>query len=435
MKRKLIIRLLAFALAVIMPLTTANFAFAEDDGNVDTGANPDETPYSSKIQYESPDINELTGHGQEPEDLSVSAGSEYMEKAWYEYVTYSDKAVTSYRLNDDSRILFYDPYTYTNAMVMDVKFDATTSEFDTMSSYSISKTNKKSISACVTSTETNTSATQTSGRDITHTDVEDGGTTKTIYNHNIEDETTGTVKEYTDYEYILKKTESSTTEDSHSMHATLASETEMKLSINPEVTETVVIEGGDEWSDSSSTTKDEQWVTDRETNTTEYSPDYKTTTKYTGDDTVEYHTTSTTDGWTELSARITKSLGSSRSTSNSWSEEESVTVTKNYAATHFASDGVTPLPWAIVHYEVQMPMKCTMQVKYSGEWITVSTAYCMLTTVKGTCRTWMQNGQVYYEDWGNGEPVVATDFWAQFLTKDQLVKMYTNKLYPVGGGN
>jgi hypothetical protein len=134
-----------------------------------------------------------------------------------------------------------------------------------------------------------------------------------------------------------------------------------------------------------------------------------------------------------LSDRITKAVGSARSTSVSWSESESTTVTKTYVATHFAADGVTPLPWAIVHYEVQMPMKCCMQYKYEGEWVTVATTYCMLTTIKGTCRTWMENGQAYYEDWGSGEPVVATDFWSQFMTKDQLMTAYQNKLYPVGG--
>ena len=172
-----------------------------------------------------------------------------------------------------------------------------------------------------------------------------------------------------------------------------------------------------------------------QTHTTEYSPDYKTSTKTQGDDIVEYNTVSSTDGWTQLSDRVTKTIGSSISTNTGWSETESTTVTKTYAATHFASDGVTPLPWAIVHYQVQMPMKCSLQVKYSGEWVTMSTVYCLLATVQGTCRSWMQNGQVYYEDWGNGEPVVATDFWSQFTTKENLIKAYQDKLYPVGGEN
>ncbi len=423
MAKKNIIRLASVVLAVLMPVLTVTAVFAQTETETATESQ------TKTSRYDSLDINSLTGMGQEPEDLSVSASAEYLEKAWYEYVIYSDKAVASYRLDDDTRLLFYDPYTYTNAMVMDVQFDATTTEFDTMSSYSVSKTTSKTISACVSSTTTDTSATQTSGRDVTHTDVVNDGETKTIYNHSIEDETSGTKKEYTDHEYIRKDYETKST----TLTVTGASETNLKFvaGVITEVEEKIVI--GTDRSDT--TDENVEWLEDRTTNTTEYSADYKTSTNYTGDDTVEYNTTSTTDGWTELSARVTKTLGSARSTSNSWSEEESVTVTKTYAATHFASDGVTPLPWAIVHYEVQMPMKVCMQIKHSGEWITISTVYSMLSTVKGTCRTWMQNGQVYYEDWGSGEPVVAEDFWAQFMTKEQLMNAYSNKLYPVGGEN
>lgn len=423
MKKKIVIRLLAIVLAVSMPIITAVFTFAEE-GSTET--------YFSDTKYDSPDINDLTGLGEEPEDISVSAGAEYMEKAWYEYVTYSDKAVASYRLDDDYRLLFYDPYTYTNSMVMDVQFDATTTEFDTMSSYTISKTNTKTLSSCVSSTRSDTSATQTSGKDVTHSNVSNGGETKTVYNHYIDDTTTGTVVEYTDYGYVMKKSASGTAEEGITKSMYLESKVGASLGDGP----LAEIVNGDvkETSGSTSKTENYEWYVDRETNTTEYLDGYTTTTKYSGEDTVEYATESVTDGWTQLSARITKSTGSSRSTSTSWSEEESTTVTKTYAATHFASDGVTPLPWAIVHYEVQMPMKCCMQVKYSGEWVTISTTYCMLTTIKGTCRAWMQNGQAYYEDWGSGEPVVATDFWAQFLTKEQLMDAYTNKLYPVAQG-
>lgn len=404
MKKKRIIRLISIVLAVLMPVLTATIAFAGADDVVGSA--------KTDIKYVSPDINSLTGDGGEPEEISVSAGATYQEKAWYEYVTYSDHAVSSYRLDDDSRLLFYDPYTYTNSMVMDVQFDAATTEFDTMSSYTISHTTSKTISAIAESTYTNTLATQTSGRDVYHTDVTNSGDTKTYYNHEVNTETKGTVKESTEYIYDKKLTLSDTLTES------------AKITSNPldcEVTLT------------NATTVGYEWLTDTVTNTTDYGDSYKTTTTYSGNSIIEDHTSSKTDGWTELSARVTKTVGSSRSTSTSWSETESTTVTKTYAATHFASDGVTPLPWAIVHYSVQMPMKCCYQVKYSGEWITLSTVYCLLTTVQGTCRAWMQNGQVYYEDWGNGEPVVATDFWSQFMTKDQLIKSYSDKLYPVGG--
>ena len=419
MNKRKIIKLLSLVLAVLMPILTATIAFAESDGASNV---------SDSTKYESPDINSLTGDGEEPEELSVSAAATYQEKAWYEYVTYSDHAVASYRLDDDHRILFYDPYTYTNSMVMDVKFDATTTEFDTMSEYTISKTTAKTISSCAESTYTNTTSTQTSGKDEFGSKVENTGTTKTEYNHALVNRTTGTATDTTEYHYKKEDTFSWSLNES----LVTGSSTSGTIGLTDvSVTEEVSISGAA----GSSQNWGSEWLTDKVTNKTEYSKDYSTSTKYEGDDTVTYNTESKTEGWEQLSARVTKTLGSSSSTSTSWSESESTTVTKKYAATHFASDGVTPLPWAIVHYSVQMPMKSCLQVKYSGEWITISTVYCLLTTVQGTCRSWMQNGQVYYEDWGNGEPVVATDFWSQFMTKDQLMKAYSDKLYPVGGEN
>ena len=419
MKNKKLIKLLACVLAIAMPLTTAMFVFAQTTDSDSTES------YSTDIRYESPDINALTGHGSNPEEISVSATAHYAEKKWYEYVTYSENAVASYRIDDSNRILFYDPYTYTNAMVMDVQFDATTTEFDTMSSYAISHTNSKTMSAANSSTYTSTDATQSSGIDKTESKVKNTGSTTTKYNHTTETNDDGgksTTKNYgtqiTDDETVI------TTETIHDNFST-------QIGVNSAITDLVEIEAG---LDVSFT---QNWGTIKTSlegtgSVTETDPS-KTTTTYSGKDEVEYNTESKTEGWTELSDRITKTIGSSRSTSIDWSESESTTVTKTYVATHFAADGVTPLPWAIVHYEVQMPMKCCMQYKYEGEWITVATTYCMLTTVKGTCRTWIENGQAYYEDWGSGEPVVATDFWSQFMTKDQLMNAYQNKLYPVGG--
>lgn len=417
MDKKRIIRLAVVILSVMMPLFSATVAFgAPENSNT-------ESDFSTKEKYASPDINKLTGHGEEPEELSVSAGATYQEKAWYEYVMYSEHAVSSYRVDDDTRLLFYDPYTYTNSLIMDVQFDANTTEFDTMSSYTISYTKSKTIATRAESTYTNTSATQISGTDHFGSSVTNTGKSKTNYNHSTDVETQGTVTETERTDYYYR------TDTLHTLCSSLASETAVELSLTGGVTETVVIEGGDSWSDAMNTDYTES------SHDTTYSDDYKTSTKTTGYDDVEYNNTSETTGWTELSDRITKTLGSSISTSSSWSETESTTVSKTYAATHFASDGITPLPWAIVHYQVQMPMKVSMQVKYSGEWITVSTVYCLLTTVQGTCRAWMQQGQVYYEDWGNGEPVVATDFWSQFTTKENLIKAYNDKLYPVGGEN
>ncbi len=444
--KKHILRLLALALAVLMPVITASlsFASAEDAGSGQT----------KQSKYEKMDINALTGHGAEPEDMSVTAGATYQEKAWYEYVTYSDHAVSSYRIDDDHRLLFYDPYTYTDSMIMDVQFDASTTEFDTMSSYTISHTISKSIDACISSTDTSTNAIQTSGRDKSGSTITNTGDTKTIYNHSIDTPTYGTVvetvkKDWKEYRYETTA-EQDTSQTSGGGKADNLGNTLLRSvggflsggvagalsgAVGGLLTNPLSFSAETSTSHSKTVTDNASIVLDKETKTTTYSPDYKTSTVFVGDDTVEYNTESVTEGWSELSARVTKTIGSSTTTSNSWSESESTTVSKTYAATHFASDGVTPLPWAIVHYSVQMPMKCCLQIKDSGEWITISTVYSLLTTVQGTCRAWMQNGQTYYEDWGSGEPVVSTDFWGQFMTKEMLFETYKDKLYPAGGEN
>lgn len=437
MKRKLI-KAVAVILAVLMPVLTASVALAQDvePNSSDSGLNSD-SGLSTKAKvskYDKLDINELTGHGKEPEDISVSAGATYQEKAWYEYVTYSDHAVSSYRLNDDSRILFYDPYTYSNAMVMDVDFDPNTTSFDTMSSYSVSHTNSKSIEAAVSSTDTHTSATQTSGLDLTGSNVETKGKSKTTYNHRVENTTSGKVTEKDTYHYKNENYDTSSymwnlKEESATGIETSTDGRLQMLGVKVDLSETLTIGSSQNWTTNHNTAILQDYVEHE----TKYSPDYKTTTSTLGNDEIENESSSSTEGWTQLSARVTKTIGSSVSTTNSWSETESTTISKTYAATHFASDGVTPLPWAIVHYKVQMPMKTCLQVKYSGEWVTISTVYCLLTTVQGTCRAWMQNGQTYYEDWGNGEPVVETEFWSKFMTVDRLIKAYENKLYPVGG--
>lgn len=427
MKRKhKLFRVIAIVLAMLMPVSTALTFMASGEGSTDSGT-ADNTTITEK--YAKPDLNALIGIGGEPEELSVSAGATYQEKAWYEYVSYSENAVCSYRLNDDYRILFYDPYTYTNSMIMDVQFDAATTDFDTMSSYTVSNTTSKTINTCTESTYTDSSATQTSGLDQYHVDVQNGGKATTTYNHDTTVTTKGTVKEDTKYTYksIEYLTESLTTTVGTETGATLGA-TGAGTTVSASLQESVQINNN------------VAIVQDGQTHTTDYGSGYKTTTTNSGKSTVEDNTNSVTDGWEQLAARVTKTTGSSSSTSTSWSETESVTVSKTYVATHFASDGVTPLPWAIVHYSVQMPMKCCLQVKYSGEWVTLSTVYCLLTTVKGTCRAWRQNGQVYYEDWGNGEPVVENDFWSQFLTVDRLIQLYNGtedqkKLYPTGGNH
>lgn len=428
MKKRGIVRALAGTLAVLMPLTTAYHVFAEEA--------PEAAPVAGVLSYDSPDINELTGHGLEPEELSVSAAAQYMEKAWYEYVTYSEKPIASYRINDNARYLFYDPYTYTNSMVMEVKKDAAATEYDTMSSYTVSHTTSKTIESAVESTSTYTKAEQESERDqngaSTDTDSKSNEGSKAIHTNTVE--TSG--KEIKTDKYNYEQRKYTTSSESVTAQEACATKFAAKTSLNPlemfsaDLEETVTIGA----TENVTFTQHNDNVLQSVDHETKYDDFVKTTT-----DTTEYHLDTTdhaeTTGWTQLGKRTTQTFGSARSQRTSWSETEGTTITKVYEATHFTSDGVTPLPWAVVHYEVKMPMKCDYQIKYSGEWVTVSSIYTLLTTIQGTCRTWIENGQAYYEDWGSGEPVVETDFWGQFMTIDQLKASFTNKLYPVGGGN
>lgn len=405
MTLKKIARIAAVVLAAMMPVLSVTIAL---------GAAPEPgttSGFSAETKYTSPDINALTGHGEEPEELSVSAAATYQEKEWYEYVIYSEKPVASYRIDDDTRLLFYDPYTYINAMVMDVQNDATTTEFDTASEYSITHTTSKTLTSCLGSTYTNTTATQTvEGQDEYYEITTNKGKTTTTYNHDITQSTTGDKTERTINDWAQRDVASCLNETVEIGMTGISSKTSVDIGF--------------------------EWYIDGTTKETKYSSDYSTTTTETGTETIDYaDLSSETNGWSTFADRVTKTVGSSSSTSTSWSETEGVTITKTYAATHFSSDGITPLPWAIVHYTVQMPVKCCFQLKQGGEWITVSEIYSLFTTLKGTCRTWIENGQVYYEDWGCGEPIVATDFWAQFTTKENLIRAYQDKLFPIGGEN
>lgn len=74
MRRKSLIRIMAFALALIMPFGTFVLANAATESEADTTV-------SSGSKYDSLSINELTGHGGDPEELSVSAGAKVSRKS------------------------------------------------------------------------------------------------------------------------------------------------------------------------------------------------------------------------------------------------------------------------------------------------------------------------------------------------------------------
>ena len=77
-----------------------------------------------------------------------------------------------------------------------------------------------------------------------------------------------------------------------------------------------------------------------------------------------------------------------------------------------------------------MPMKYQVEYLVDNEWVFGGFNYCLLTTIQGTTRSWIQNNVVYYEHWGTGEAVTWDEFWNQFFTEERLIAAYRNRLYP-----
>lgn len=359
------IRVLSLLLAVLVSVSMISIAAWSTDYSEST---------TSGSIYEKLDTNVLTDMGQEPEEISVTATAEYFGKEWYEYITYSENAVASYRLDDNSRLVYYDPYDYLTSMVMDVEYDNDIG-WSTANSVTVSHTFSTTMSAeQSSSTQKSTSTQKADGKDVTHSEVKNSGTSTTEYNHS-----------------------QKTGENQESVGLSIG---------NSDLSKWVVsIEGSFSYTRSDSTTT------------------------YSGKDEVTSNSSSETDGWTEVADRITKTTGSSTSTSNGWSQSESTSITRTFEAAYFNSDG-SPLLWTVAHYEVKMPMKVVLQYKVNDRWVTVDTAFCLLTTLSGSCRAWQENGNTYFEHWATGEPVADSDFWSSFFTKDELLTAYQNKLYP-----
>ncbi len=110
------------------------------------------------------------------------------------------------------------------------------------------------------------------------------------------------------------------------------------------------------------------------------------------------------------------------------SNESSSSKTVSYNAIYFNSQG-TPYRWRIVHYTVYLPLYCEIMQLVDGQWVVTDTNYCLLATVQGTCREWINN-IAYIEDWRTGEPIAVENFWKDFFTKEDLIEAYTNRLTP-----
>lgn len=128
----------------------------------------------------------------------------------------------------------------------------------------------------------------------------------------------------------------------------------------------------------------------------------------------------------EAGMKFSQNLGYNGSASGS--DDSSASKTISYNALYFNSNG-TPYRWRIVKYTVYLPLYCEMQSLVNGEWVVTETNYCLLTTIDGTCREWINN-VAYIEDWRTGDAIQVENFWKEFFSKDALMDAYKNQMIP-----
>lgn len=109
MKRKIIL----VALSVLMVSSVIGIC------SVATLKADDNSTQTSK--YEKPTVQDITGLGSSPYELSSSASAMATEKQWYEYITYCNQPVGQSEVDSNTRLVFYDPYSYTNATIMELQ--------------------------------------------------------------------------------------------------------------------------------------------------------------------------------------------------------------------------------------------------------------------------------------------------------------------------
>ena len=340
------------------------------------------TENRTTAKYQKISMESITGLGSNPEEISGNASSAAAQKQWYEYIMYSPQPVSSIRIDDNRRLIFYDPYDYGTAMIMKVTGEE--SEWSTANSISVSYTTGNTLTDSA-GYSTNTS---------TSTQVQDGQDEN--FSHSTGTSSSATKSWSNSRSYSKEESASVGASAGVTLHGNVFGiKADTKVEVSTEV--------------SASNTS-----TNGSTN---------------GGSDVTGSTESTTDGWSKIAKRITETTGSSSSTNTSWSTNSSKTVNRTFNAGYYNANGA-PLPWKIVQYTVYMPMKYELQCKFDGEWYSTDSDFCIITTIQGACRAYMKNTQTYVEHWGTGAPVLWDDFWGRFFTEDKLIQAYQNKLYP-----
>lgn len=367
------------------------------------------TPKGESI-HDKIDISQITGEIAEPPQLTSAASSVATEKEWYEYVYYAKEPVGHYYFSDNTRLTFYDPYDYSNSLIMEVNDGIT--DWSSMNQLQVSYTTSNSL-------------TDTTGRSVNTTSSVEVAEGDDVATSTGGDSTVTTTVKGKVYSYNYSKTEEAT-DSTDEWSSSSGSSSDFSFLIEASVgVDSTYVKDSDQWtvSESSEYTDGGSTTTVGERKTTDdgWTEDKTTTTAKTeGEDTVVT---------TVIADRLTNATGSEVTSTISMSTENSTTITKTYDAAYFNASG-SPLQWKVIQYTVKMPMKIQVEYLVDDEWIFGDYSYCLLNTIQGTCRAWMQNNVAYYEHWGTGEPVTWDEFWSQFFTEEKLISAYQNKLYP-----
>lgn len=411
MKKQIFIRKI-FSILLVFVLITSVFS--------STSGATNNTTEKAQSQYEKPNISDIINEGGNPEEIDGDASALGVEKQWYEYIRYSEEAAGVYYYGEDYRVLFFDPYDYSGALIMSVDEGITdwSSANSITTEYSVSSTLEVGYGSS-TSTDTSVST----STEQTH---------ETGISKSIGASVTEELSESWETASTLRSDTSTSLENSVSttvgMTTTAGTETNVTASVMPEGI------GASTTTGISASIAAETSATVGLTAgmTVSSGVDISNSIGGTAGSSSSLETnTETTSGFSQsFSESISKTMGVSISKNQNISTCDSKSVSITYNATYFNESG-SPLQWRIVRYNVYMPLKALAQFKYGGEWYTMETSYCIMKTITGTCRSYMENNMVYYEHWGTGEPVVQEDFWAGFFSSgDALKEAYGNKAYP-----
>lgn len=388
-----------------------------------------ENAADEKQIHERMDISEIRNEGGDPPELLSAASKLATEKQWYEYIKYSIEPVGQLMVSDSAMISFYDPYDYSNSLVMEI--DDTVTDWSSSNSLSSTYTTTNTLTTGLTvSVNSSSSVTQQLGTDYSETKHTASGLSTINTNEVVKN----TIDAYEVFDWGLSEDAKATISD------TVAAEvgTEVSAKVGAEVGAEVPGIGGAKATTEAATSATAKAIVSAtlegslSVGSTQHWTKYPQRIETTTDDTVtknDFEESSSTEVFSKVADRLTTTTGSTRTTSQTWSTSDSTSITKVYNAAYFNASG-SPLQWKIVKYTVQMPMYYKVRFLIDDEWITSETGYVLLTTLQGTCRSWMENNTAYYEHWGTGEPVTWNDFWGRFFTKEKLIEAYKTKLYP-----